>query len=813
MRYHEAADFLFDLRRYPPRPGLDATAALLDAVGNPHEDVPVVQVAGSNGKGSTARMLESTLREAGLDVGLYTSPHLEDVRERVRVNGRKIPKSAVAEFVADIEAYVVETAAAGDDAPTFFEALTALAYWRFADEGVDVAVVEVGIGGRHDATSVVDPIAAAVTAVTLEHTDLLGDTVEEIARDKAAVSPADRPLVTGTEGKALAAIRGETDVLVVGDNEGADVRARYGGRRHTTEAAVELAGDGWACETLIPLLGRHQARNAGVAAALARQVGAELNTKTDAALERGLRNATWPGRFEILEREPLTVLDGAHNPGAMAAVADTLDADEYEDLHLVVGALTDKDHAGMADALPDAERVTVCRPDAERAETTAVLAAAFADAGADVREAPSVEAAVDEALADADPDDAVLVTGSLYTVAEARERWTRRATPLDASGGDAGAALRRAGDPDPDAEQFESHTLTVRLRPTQARRLRAAVLRAGGACSVPPLAAHGERVDTVLGGTQEELDEALATLDDEPGMAGVVRDVRRALPAGEKGREKEAPTRPWDDGTAVMGILNVTPDSFHDGGEYDDVSAALERAREMVDAGVDIIDVGGESTRPGADPVSVDEEIERVVPVVEALADFDVLLSVDTRKAAVGRAALDAGADVLNDVSGLDDPEMARVAAEYDAPLVVMHSIDAPVVPERDVAYDDVVGDVIDELREPVLEAVRAGVPRENVIVDPGIGFGKTAAESFELLDRLGEFDALGCPVLVGHSQKSMFGAVDSYPDEGGYATAAASALAAERGADIVRVHDVAENVTAVRTALATTDSQARNSR
>jgi dihydropteroate synthase len=257
-----------------------------------------------------------------------------------------------------------------------------------------------------------------------------------------------------------------------------------------------------------------------------------------------------------------------------------------------------------------------------------------------------------------------------------------------------------------------------------------------------------------------------------------------------------------------MGVLNVTPDSFHDGGEYLAVDDAVARAEALVDAGADVVDVGGESTRPGADPVGVETELDRVLPVIEAVtdADADVAVSIDTRKAAVAEAALDAGADVLNDVTGLSDPEMRFLAAERDVPVVVMHSIDAPVVPDREVHYDDVVRDVIRELRERVFLAERAGIPRENVVVDPGLGFGKTAAESFELLGRLDEFRALGCPVLVGHSRKSMFEHVGRGSGERLPATVAATALAVDRGADVVRVHDVPENVAAVRTALAARD-------
>ncbi|MFB6218485.1 MAG: dihydropteroate synthase, partial [Halobacteriaceae archaeon] len=192
---------------------------------------------------------------------------------------------------------------------------------------------------------------------------------------------------------------------------------------------------------------------------------------------------------------------------------------------------------------------------------------------------------------------------------------------------------------------------------------------------------------------------------------------------------------------------------------------------------------------------------ERVVPVVERLAGVDALVSVDTRKPAVAEAALEAGAGMINDVTGLADVEMRDVVASNDVPVVVMHSLSAPVDPDSRYAYDDVVDDVFEDLVERVLLAERAGIDRSQIVLDPGLGFGKRAAESFELLDRLGEFEALGTPVMVGHSHKSMFGRVDCGPDERLAPTVAATALAAERGADIVRVHDVAPNAAAVATA------------
>ncbi|QLH81805.1 dihydropteroate synthase [Halosimplex pelagicum] len=843
MEFHEAADFLFDLRRFAPRPGLDPTRELLDHVGDPHERLDCVQVAGSNGKGSTARMVERALREAGLSVGLYTSPHLDDVRERVRVDGRPMTESAVTEFVESFREYATERATDGDS-PTFFETLTAMALWEFDRQDVDVAVLEVGIGGSLDATSVVDPIASAVTAVTLEHTDLLGDTVGEIARDKSGVEPADAPLVTAATGDALAAIREEVDeVLTVADAEwrepeDPDVTVAYGGREGL-EGAVTVEGNGsldggdeagdggWAVDTRLPLLGAHQARNAGVAAALVGQVADRLGVDAaTAAVERGFRNAHWPGRFEVMDREPLVVLDGAHNPGGCETTADVLSTFDYDEAHLVVGAMTDKDHRGIAAAFADADlgRVVACRPDHDRAESAEVVASAFeAETGADVRTHEPVAGALDRALDAAGPDDAVVVSGSLYAVAEARTRWSRPAVPLDVdSVADAEAALARAhvGEADATAAAGDAvhRVLRMRLRPRRARRLQSELRALGGEVALSALADQDEeRVDAVAMATRAQFDrlaDALAGREDD--LAPLADEIRAGLGASPTPNaatptpdaERSAADRdyPWADGTAVMGILNITPDSFHDGGEYNTVADARERAERMVDAGVEILDIGGESTRPGGEVVPAEEEIERVVPVVEAVSDLDAMVSIDTRKAEVARAALDAGADLLNDVSGLEDPEMRLVAAEYDVPVVVMHSIEAPVDPTTEVEYDDVVDDVIDYLAERVLLAEKAGLDRSQILVDPGLGFGKSAAESFELLGRLDELAALGCPILVGHSRKSMFDLTEGGREGALDETVAGTALAAERGADVIRVHDAHENVAAVRVAQAAAD-------
>jgi len=815
MEFHEAANFLFELRRFASRPGTDATQDLLSSLGDPQEGLRCVQIAGSNGKGSTARMVERTLREAGLDVGLYTSPHLDNVRERIRINGRKLSEAALVEFVESVRAYVTEQGAA-NDSPTFFETLTAMALWEFDRQEVDVAVLEVGIGGRYDATSVVDPVASAVTSVTLEHTDILGDTIEEIARDKAHVAPDDTPLVTGTTDDALAAVREVADdVVTVGSavetDQGpseADVTVTYDGREGL-EGSVSVDGPDWSVDTFLPLLGAHQAQNAGIAATLCRQVADVSQT----ALERGLRNAHWPGRFEVMDESPLVVLDGAHNPGSIERTAETLFSFDYDDLHVVIGAMVDKDHERIAAALPAPDHVVACQPDVDRAESHNVVAAAVENAtDATVETLHDVAGALGIALDAAESGDAVLVTGSLYAVREARTRWSRSLVPKQVD------SLAEARETIADAHVTEAGSwrmrgkgvhriLRTRVQPRQAQYLKEELLSLGGECAISGLNDQDEEsLDVVMMATMAQYKRLVEKLDGQPyGLASFADELRAALSIQQP--EPDTSTAyPWDDGTAVMGICNITPDSFHDGGEYNAVEDAVARAERMVEAGADILDIGGESTRPGADPVPVEEEIDRVVPVIEAFSDLDVAISVDTRKAPVARAALDAGADILNDVSGLEDPEMRLVAAEYDVPVVVMHSIETPVDPDSDIHYDDVVGDCIDQLTERVLLAEKAGLDRDQIIVDPGIGFGKSPTEDFELLDRLPEFEALGCPILVGHSHKSLFGLVGQEAGDCLEATIAGTTLAAERGADIVRVHDVPENVAAVRVAEAARD-------
>jgi dihydropteroate synthase len=257
----------------------------------------------------------------------------------------------------------------------------------------------------------------------------------------------------------------------------------------------------------------------------------------------------------------------------------------------------------------------------------------------------------------------------------------------------------------------------------------------------------------------------------------------------------------------LMGVLNVTPDSFSDGGEFFGAEPAVLHAEKMFDEGAQVIDVGGESTRPGSDPVSPEEELRRVLPVIQGILSAcpDSIVSIDTYRSSIAEAALDAGARAVNDVTALGDPRMAGLMAERGCPIILMHMLGEPKSMQQDPRYEDVVREVRDFLAERAERAIRAGVEPENIILDPGIGFGKTMEHNLKLLKRLDSLVELGFPVLVGVSRKSFLGKITGSEDPKSrlFGTMAANVLAYERGASLFRVHDVRANKEALAVAAA----------
>ncbi len=254
-----------------------------------------------------------------------------------------------------------------------------------------------------------------------------------------------------------------------------------------------------------------------------------------------------------------------------------------------------------------------------------------------------------------------------------------------------------------------------------------------------------------------------------------------------------------------MGILNVTRDSFSDGGLYFDKSAAIKRAIQMVEEGADIIDIGGESTRPGAEPVTVEKELRRTIPVIEALAkEINVPISIDTYKSEVAEKALDAGASIVNDISGLRfDPEMAKVVSDYKVPVVIMHIKGRPKDMQQNPVYEALVPEIMDYLREGIRLAKESGVLEDKIIIDPGIGFGKTFNQNLEIINNLHEFTLLEKPILIGPSRKAFIGKILGNVSETDRleGTSAAVAISIMSGANIIRVHDIKEMVRVARVA------------
>jgi dihydrofolate synthase/folylpolyglutamate synthase len=418
MSYLQSVEFLYGLQKHGIKPGLEVITVLLDRLGHPERRYRSLHIGGTNGKGSTAAMTAVVLQAAGYRVGLYTSPHLMDFRERIQVNGKVISEERMADLTD-----CVRSAAGEPREPTFFEFTTAMAFQQFADAGIDVAVVEVGLGGRFDATNVLMPAAAAITNVALDHQDYLGETIGEIAYEKAGIIKPGVPVVVGRVSSEAAAVlsrvageRGAPLSRLHGDfkvSGKSPARFRYVGLKESYE---ELA---------CPLDGRHQLDNAACALALLEAVSERGLPVSEGAVREGLRTVRWEGRLETVESRPTLVLDGAHNPDAAAVVAIYLD--DFRRQHsgsrviLVLGMMQDKDREGFLDhLLPHADEVIVTQAHIPRSATVQELEAPLRARGRTASMVSDPADAISLARRMAAPDDLILVTGSLMLVGETK---------------------------------------------------------------------------------------------------------------------------------------------------------------------------------------------------------------------------------------------------------------------------------------------------------------------------------------------------------------------------------------------------------
>ncbi len=422
MDVQEALDPLYHLERFGIKLGLDNIRQLLGLLGNPQEGLRAVHVTGTNGKGSVSATVASALQKAGHRVGLYTSPHLIRFNERIQVDGLPIPDEVILRLWEGIQPAMRQMDGERTvNRPTFFEVTTAMAFQYFREREVDVAAIEVGMGGRFDATNVLDGRVAVITRVGLEHTEHLGRTVDRIAREKAGIiKPASRAVTVDQEALPVIEARCRdlgAPLTVVGRDVTVERLSQgLSGQR------LRVRGPFGELEVATPLAGSFQVENVGLAvAALAefRKTGVDI---PDAAIVSGVAATRWPARLQKVRDEPLVVVDGAHNGPAAAALASA-----YAELFpgkkclLVTGILADKDLASMAASLgPLAARVIACHPKSHRAYHAEEVASAFRRY-APTEVAPAVADAVDRALAESAKDDLVLITGSIYTAGEALE--------------------------------------------------------------------------------------------------------------------------------------------------------------------------------------------------------------------------------------------------------------------------------------------------------------------------------------------------------------------------------------------------------
>ncbi|GBD16026.1 Folylpolyglutamate synthase [bacterium HR26] len=404
--------------------GLERTAWVLRALGNPERRYPSVHIAGTKGKGSTAACLASILGAAGYRVGLYTSPHLHTFRERIQIAGRPIDPELFAELTAELAAANTALVAERPDwgEATAFELATALALLAFARAEVDVAVVEVGLGGRLDATNVLLPEVAAITSISYDHTQILGNTLAEIAGEKAGIIKPGRPVVSAPQ-------RPEAEAVIARAAAERGVPLLLGGRDWVVEGAparFSYRGPGGELRNLrLALRGAHQVENAGVALAVVQLLRERGLSIPEPAVRRGLAEVQWPGRLEVLRERPLVIADGAHNVDSAERLAQALRAEfAWRRFILILGIARDKDIPGIVRALaPLANQVVAVASHSPRAARPERILSAASELQPPVpaQEAGSVAAALATALGHAGPEDLILVTGSLYAVAEARE--------------------------------------------------------------------------------------------------------------------------------------------------------------------------------------------------------------------------------------------------------------------------------------------------------------------------------------------------------------------------------------------------------
>lgn len=430
MDYRQALNYIENTGKFGSRLGLENVSRLLDILGNPHRDLRIIHVAGTNGKGSTCSFINSMLIYQGYNVGLYTSPYLEEFNERIKINNVNISDEDLAQSVSRVSDAIGQMIEEGCDHPTEFEIITACAFLYFRDRDVDFAVIEVGLGGRLDATNVCIPLVSAITSISMDHTEYLGDTLARIAFEKGGIIKNKRPVVLYQQSdeveSVISSICSERDSeLFITEND----KIEYISEGMSSQSVnLEVMGHFYS-GIEISLPGRHQARNLAVALSVLRllEISSDISQVDTEALYRSIRETRWPGRMEVIKTEPLTIIDGAHNPDGAAILSESVD--RYlvgKKINLVFGMLRDKDILSVAKMLAvRADRIIITEPESPRAASSAevhgiILEALRGEDVPDITEIPDIEEAVRHAQSMAGDGEAVIYAGSLYMIGRVR---------------------------------------------------------------------------------------------------------------------------------------------------------------------------------------------------------------------------------------------------------------------------------------------------------------------------------------------------------------------------------------------------------
>lgn len=428
MNYSEAMNFIANTSRFGMNFGLSRVEKMLELLGNPQNKIKCIHIAGTNGKGSTTAMIASILKEEGYTVGMYTSPYLEEFEERIQINGVNIPKERLAELVSKIQKVSEEIVTLGFDNPTQFEIITAIMFLYFSEENVDYAIIEVGLGGRLDATNVIDPVLVVITSISYDHMNILGETIEEIAGEKCGIIK-NSPVVTYPQvEEAMKVIEEkckEKSVQLIKTSESSIKEVIINKNDNIQNIKLEVGSE--LKEYKLALIGKHQVKNAMVVLNVIEAFKTLGGSVKEESIKAGLENVRWIGRMERLNKNPMVVIDGAHNIDGIRTLKESVkEYFSYNKLILILGILGDKQVKEMVNTIGSlGEDIILTEPHNERAESLEVMESYLKEENKNVYKIMNYREAYEKALDLANEDDLILICGSLYMVGDMRKEITR----------------------------------------------------------------------------------------------------------------------------------------------------------------------------------------------------------------------------------------------------------------------------------------------------------------------------------------------------------------------------------------------------